>query len=325
MKSKAFSLIALLLAAIVTLAGCGILPLPEGTTGTTAATTTATTTAAPTVGNLPYDIPDYNGSPYYIMNNNQPSFTEEELTAALTSYEEFSPLDALERCGVVEASVGVDLMPTEDRGSIGMVKPSGWQTAKYDIVSGKYLYNRCHLIGFQLTGENANELNLITGTRYLNIDGMLPFENMIAAYVKDTENHVLFRVTPVFIGNELVARGLIMEAYSVEDDGDGICFCVFAYNVQPGIVIHYADGTSYLSSDPPPVTTAPATTAVPSVPTEPSGEEVKTYVVNTSTDKFHDPDCRYANSMKEENRDEITATRTDLIEAGYDPCGTCKP
>ena len=135
-------------------------------------------------------------------------------------------------------------MPTEERGSIGSVKPSGWQTVKYDFVDGKYLYNRCHLLGYQLTGENANEQNLITGTRYLNVDGMLPFENMVADYVKETDNHVMYRVTPVFDGAELVARGVLMEAYSVEDGGDGVEFCVYCYNVQPGVKIDYATGDS---------------------------------------------------------------------------------
>ena len=162
------------------------------------------------------------------------------------SYETYSPLDELGRCGVAQANIGLDLMPTEKRGSIGQVKPSGWQTVKYDIVDGKYLYNRCHLIGYQLSGENANRENLITGTRYMNVEGMLPFENMVADYVKETENHVLYRVTPVFEGSELVARGVQIEALSVEDNGDGICFNVFVFNVQPGIVIDYATGDSHL-------------------------------------------------------------------------------
>ena len=160
------------------------------------------------------------------------------------SYETYSPLDALGRCGVVMSCIGQDLMPTEERGSIGQVKPSGWQTVKYDFVNGKYLYNRCHLIGFQLTGENANTSNLITGTRYMNVEGMLPFENMVADYIKETNNHVLYRVTPVFQDNELVARGVLIEAKSVEDDGDGILFCVYVYNNQPGVEIDYLTGLS---------------------------------------------------------------------------------
>ena len=191
------------------------------------------------------EIPEFSGEPYVPVNGNVPLFVEEEYTTE--SYEYYSELDELGRCGVTMACIGIDIMPTEDRGSIGSVKPSGWQSVKYDIVDGKYLYNRCHLIGFQLAGENANKQNLITGTRYLNIEGMLPFENLVADYVKETENHVLFRVTPVFEGDNLVATGVLMEGYSVEDEGEGICFCVFAYNAQPGIVIDYATGDSHLA------------------------------------------------------------------------------
>ena len=189
------------------------------------------------------EIPAFDGeTAYVVINDNVPDFKESDLVNE--SYEEYAPLDALGRCGVAMACVGQDIMPTEDRGSIGQVKPSGWHTVKYDIVDGKYLYNRCHLIGYQLTGENANKQNLITGTRYLNIEGMLPFEDMIADYVKETGNHVIYRVTPVFDGDDLVASGVQMEAISVEDDGEGICFHVYAYNAQPGIVIDYATGES---------------------------------------------------------------------------------
>ena len=190
--------------------------------------------------------PTVYGQPYVVLNNNQPEFTDEDLTTE--SYEYFSPLDSLERCGYVMACVGYDLMPTEDRGSISHVKPSGWVQNQYDFVDGKSLYNRCHLIGFQLTGENANEENLITGTRYLNVEGMLPFENMVADYVKETGNHVLYRVTPIFDGDNLVARGVQMEAWSVEDNGEGICFNVYCYNNQPGIEIDYATGESKLAT-----------------------------------------------------------------------------
>ena len=192
------------------------------------------------------DLPPFDGVTAYIpINGNMPYFTQAEYTTE--SYEYYSDLDDLGRCGYTEACVGIDIMPTEDRGEIGSVKPSGWQSVKYDIVEGKYLYNRCHLIGFQLTGENANRRNLITGTRYLNIEGMLPFENMVADYVKETENHVLYRVTPLFDGDDLVAIGVLMEGWSVEDDGEGVCFCVFAYNSQPGIEIDYATGESSLA------------------------------------------------------------------------------
>ena len=185
-------------------------------------------------------LPPYSGEPYISVCGGDPDFSENEITSV--SYEYYSELDALGRCGVCIASVGQDIMPTEKRGSIGQVKPTGWHTVKYDFVDGKYLYNRCHLIGFQLTGENANRRNLITGTRYLNVEGMLPFENMVADYVKETGNHVMYRVTPIFVGDELLARGVHIEAESVEDGGDGIMFNVFCYNVQPGVVLDYATG-----------------------------------------------------------------------------------
>ena len=185
-------------------------------------------------------LPPYSGEPYISVCGGDPDFSEDEITSV--SFEYYSELDALGRCGVCIASVGQDIMPTEKRGSIGQVKPTGWHTVKYDFVDGKYLYNRCHLIGFQLTGENANKRNLITGTRYLNVEGMLPFENMVADFVKETGNHVMYRVTPIFVGDELLARGVHIEAESVEDGGDGIMFNVFCYNVQPGVVLDYATG-----------------------------------------------------------------------------------
>ena len=189
-------------------------------------------------------VPEYSGDPHVVINNNAPYFTEDDFIE--TSYEYYSELDDLGRCGEAIANIGQDLMPTEKRGSIGSVKPTGWHTIKYDIVDGKYLYNRCHLIGYQLTGENANTKNLITGTRYLNIEGMLPFENMIADYIKETNNHVLYRVTPIFEENNLVASGVLIEAQSVEDNGEGIMFNVYCYNVQPGVIINYLDGSSSL-------------------------------------------------------------------------------
>ena len=191
------------------------------------------------------DIPEYTGEPYIAVDGNEPDFSEEERTA--NAFESYSELDSLGRCGAAYACIGRDLMPAEERGSIGQVKPTGWQTVKYENVDGKYLYNRCHLIGYQLTGENANEKNLITGTRYMNVDGMLPFENMVADYVKETGNHVLYRVTPVFEEDDLLASGVQMEALSVEDEGADISYNVFVYNVQPGISIDYATGDSAVS------------------------------------------------------------------------------
>ena len=188
------------------------------------------------------EIPPFSDVAYVAVNDNVPFFMPEEITDE--SFEEYAELDELGRCGVTMACIGIDIMPTEDRGEIGSVKPSGWQSVKYDCVEGKYLYNRCHLIGFQLAGENANKRNLITGTRYLNIEGMLPFENLVADYVKETKNHVMYRVTPLFDGDDLVAHGVLMEGYSVEDAGEGVQFCVYAYNAQPGIIIDYQTGNS---------------------------------------------------------------------------------
>lgn len=258
----------------------------------------------------PSKLPAYSGKPYTIVSGNIPNFSSSELTTR--SYEKYAPLDGYGRCGVTIASIGRDIMPTEDRGSIGSVKPTGWHTVKYDNVDGKYLYNRCHLIGFQLTGENANTRNLITGTRYLNVDGMLPFENMVADYVKETGNHVAYRVTPIFVGNNLLASGVQMEAYSIEDEGDGICFNVYCYNVQPDIVINYVDGTSSYKKAEVPDTSKP--------------EPVKTkYVLNTSSKKFHYPTCHSAKTISAKNYAEINSTRDSLIADGYSPCGNCKP
>ena len=189
-------------------------------------------------------IPEFTDEPYVVLNNNEPEFNEEDFTKE--TFEIYSELDVLGRCGPAFANIGIETMPTEERGEIGQIKPSGWQTIKYDIIDGKYLYNRCHLIGYQLTGENDNEKNLITGTRYMNVEGMLPFENMVADYIETTENHVLYRVTPIFEGENLVASGVQMEAKSVEDNGEGICFNVYVYNSQPGIEINYTTGASKL-------------------------------------------------------------------------------
>ncbi len=253
-------------------------------------------------------VPAFDGeTAYVVINGNRPTFSPEELVTA--SYERYAPLDSLGRCGVAMACIGRDLMPTEERGSIGSVKPSGWQTVKYDIVDGKYLYNRCHLIGYQLSGENANRSNLITGTRYLNIEGMLPFENMVADYVKETGNHVLYRVTPVFEEDNLLASGVQMEGYSVEDGGEGICFHIYAYNAQPGIAIDYATGASNLGD---------------TLLTETSGQ-VATYILNINTKKFHLPTCGGAVDMKAENKQEVLQSRESLLAEGYAPCGICHP
>lgn len=277
----------------------------------------------------------YTGKAHVSVNGNTPYFTADELTS--TSFELYSDLDSLGRCGTVYASIGKDLMPTEERGSIGMVKPTGWHTVRYDdLVDGKYLYNRCHLIGFQLTGENANTSNLITGTRYLNIEGMLPFENMVADYVKETGNHVMYRVTPIFEGSNLLASGVLMEGYSVEDNGAGICYCVYAYNVQPGIEIDYATGESKLAESAQPEQTptvvVPAPTPTPDPEEQPSEEPENgnqssqaSYILNTNTKKFHYPSCSSVDDMKEKNKQEFFGSRDEAVAQGYSPCGRCKP
>ena len=288
------------------------------------------------------DVPAYSGEPYTAVNNNEPYFTSDNLTTE--AFENYSELDALGRCGVAYANVCLETMPTEKRGSISEVKPTGWHSVKYDNVDGKSLYNRCHLIGYQLTAENANQQNLITGTLYLNVYGILPFENMVADYVKETDNHVLYRVTPIFTGDNLVADGVLMEGYSVEDEGDGICFCVYAYNVQPGITIDYATGDSWLSSEKGNSdSSSGGNSAVSQSAADKSGtqqaavqtESVKEtsapvstgteYILNTNTKKFHYPSCSSVKQMKASNKKEYTGSRDDLIAQGYDPCKKCNP
>jgi len=268
-------------------------------------------------------ISDYSDSPYVTVNDNQPYFSDADLTTA--SFESYSELDSLDRCGVAYACVSTDTMPTEERGSIGQIKPSGWHTVKYDCVDGKYLYNRCHLIGYQLSAENGNEKNLITGTRYLNVEGMLPFENMVADYIKETNNHVLYRVTPVFEGNNLVASGVLMEAESVKDKGEGICFCVFCYNVQPGVAINYTTGDSALSEGSTADTTATGTLETASEASTARESIEQTYILNTNTHKFHDPSCSCVDDIKDSNKETYTGSRDNLIAQGYEPCGQCKP
>ena len=283
------------------------------------------------------EIPAYSGTPYTEVNGNQPYFTEEELTTQ--SFETYSELDSLGRCGVAYANVGQDLMPTEPRGEIGAVKPTGWHLVKYDNVDGKYLYNRCHLIAYMLAAENANPQNLITGTRYLNVQGMLPFETKVCDYVKNTGNHVLYRVTPIFDGDNLLADGVLMEAYSVEDAGEGISFCVFAYNVQPGIGIDYATGDNWAESsgtyqsteasvaEKTPAPQPETDTAVQITPelSAPQETQQTTYVLNTNTMKFHYPTCSSVDDMKEKNKQIYTGSRDEVINMGYVPCKRCNP
>lgn len=252
-------------------------------------------------------IPKYSGEPVVVINDNEPEFSKDYKAEA---FEQYAYLDKYGRCVDAFACVCKETMPTEKRGQISSVKPSGWQHVEYDFVDGKSLYNRCHLIGYQLTAENANERNLITGTRYMNTEGMLPFENMVADYVKETNNHVLYKVTPVFKGKELVARGVQMQAYSIEDKGDGICFNVYCYNVQPGVNINYKDGTSSLSG---------------SKKTTTAAETKQSYVLNTKSKKFHSPECSGIADITPANRQTYKGTRSELTNKGYSPCGKCNP
>ena len=265
------------------------------------------------------DVPAYSGEPYVEVNDNQPEFTEEELTTV--SYEDYSELDELGRCQSAEACIGQDLMPTETRESISSVKPTGWKNKSYDTVDGGYVYNRCHLIGFQLTGENANEENLITGTRYMNVEGMLPFEDEVAAYIKETDNHVMYRVTPVFEGDDLVASGVQMQAESVEDDGVGISFNVYVYNVQPYVVIDYKTGENWEGDE----IAEPEGKWADGTEAEPSDTKEQMYILNKNTKKFHKPECSGAKKIKVKNKGEYTGSRQTLIDEGYEPCGNCNP
>lgn len=292
-------------------------------------------------------IPAYSGEPYVEVNGNVPYFSEEELTQE--PFETYSELDYLGRCGAAYANVCLDLMPTEERGAIGQVKPSGWHLVKYDIVDGNYLYNRCHLIGYQLAGENANEKNLITGTRYLNVTGMLPFENMVSDYVEETGNHVLYRVTPEFEGANLLASGVRIEAKSVEDNGDGILFHVFVYNVQPGVTINYASGESMLGGavyagtgggggtsagaaaqgqkDEEDAELSAWTEAETQAETDGQETDVSAadYILNTNSKKFHYPSCSSVEDIKEKNKKAFHGSREDVISMGYSPCKRCSP
>ncbi|MDE7311308.1 MAG: DNA/RNA non-specific endonuclease [Eubacterium sp.] len=245
--------------------------------------------------------------PYMIVDENVPGFTEDEITTE--SFEHYSELDALGRCGVATACVGTDLMPTQKRGNISRVKPTGWHSIQYDFIDGKSLYNRCHLIAHQLAGEDANEKNLITGTRYMNVSGMLPFEEEVGDYVRETGNHVMYRVTPVFEGDNLVADGVQMEALSVEDGGEGVSYNVYVFNAQPGIRIDYATGESEAIQTDDMVDPA----------------EASNYILNVNTKKFHLPSCSSAEKIQKENKENFTGDREQLVRNGYEPCGSCNP
>ncbi len=263
-------------------------------------------------------IPAYQGEPYVVLNKNQPNFDKKDKKIK-DDHESYSDLDSLGRCGTAYATICQKIMPTEERGAIGMIRPSGWHTVKYnDRIDENYLYNRCHLIGYQLAGENANEKNLITGTRYLNVVGMLPFENQVADYVQETNNHVLYRVSPIFKGDNLLASGVQMEAWSIEDKGQGVCFNVYCYNVQPGIIIDYADGDSYADPD------YVAEEAAARLNENQDKNSKKTeYILNKNTHKIHLPTCSSVNDMKDKNKDYYSGAMEDLIENGYSPCQRC--
>lgn len=269
-------------------------------------------------------IPFCTGTDVIQINDNTPSFGA--IAEDTTDFVKFSEHDSLGRCGVAEGYIGPDILPIEERGSIGMIKPSGWQTVKYSFIDGKYLYNRCHLIAYELCGVNDDARNLITGTRHLNLDGMLNIENQVCWYVRNSGNHVRYRVTPWYEGDNLVAAGVQIEARSVEDGGVGICLNVFCFNVQPGVVIDYSTGESYAerTSDDWPNGEISRSVIKP----EPDAfipSNGVTYVLNTNTYRFHLPDCQSVQDMTEKNRKEFFGTREELIEDGYIPCGRCNP
>lgn len=261
-------------------------------------------------------IPAYDGKAYVAVNNNEPFFTDSDMTT--TAFENYSDLDSLGRCGVAYANICKDIMPTEERGKIGMIKPSGWHTVKYDVIKDRYLYNRCHLIGYQLAGENANPKNLITGTRYLNVEGMLPFENLVADYVNNTGNHVLYRVTPMFSGSNLVANGVLIEAKSVEDNGGGILFNVYCYNVQPGVGINYENGDSWLDGTTGSASSGSDTSATENSDADSSNSETMVHITATGK-KYHRAGCR---TLK---KSDTEVTLDEAKSMGLSPCGICNP
>lgn len=261
-------------------------------------------------------IPAYDGKAYVAVNNNEPFFSDSDMTT--TAFENYSDLDSLGRCGVAYANICKDIMPTEERGKIGMIKPSGWHTVKYDVIKDRYLYNRCHLIGYQLAGENANPKNLITGTRYLNVEGMLPFENLVADYVNNTGNHVLYRVTPMFSGSNLVANGVLIEAKSVEDNGGGILFNVYCYNVQPGVGINYENGDSWLDGTTGSASSDSDSSAAENSAADSSNSETMVHITATGK-KYHRAGCR---TLK---KSDTEVTLDEAKSMGLSPCGICNP
>lgn len=309
-KVKILSILLCLILLVSVFAGCGesVNNILDGTTQSE----NDTTVIQPIQNEeIKFLASEFSGEPFVVVNNNIPYFTDSEKKNTEV-FEKYSELDNLGRCGVAYANVCKKLMPTEDRESLSSVTPSGWKNKQYDFVDGGWLYNRAHIIGFQLAGEQANKLNLITGTRYFNVDGMLTFENMVADHVKETNNHVLYRVTPIYNGNNLVAEGVLMEGWSVEDGGEGICFNVFCYNVQPGVEINYKTGDSWLSSEKIPENNE-------------QNNKKETYILNTNSKKFHKENCNNAKDISEKNKKVYNGTKDELIDDGYSSCGSCKP
>lgn len=247
------------------------------------------------------DIPAYTNSPYVVINENVPDF---DLSKKQDSYQIYSDLDDLGRTLDAEACLSKDMMPTEERNSISSIHPSGWHSIQDDSIPGGSLYNRCHLIAYQLTGVN-DERNLITGTRYLNVEGMLPFEEMVADYIRETDNHVLYRVTPYYEGDNLVASGVFMEAYSLEDKGDGICFHVYCYNVMPSVEIDYKTGDSFIENS------------------NLDTQIQKDYILNIKSKKIHLPECNGVQTMSDKNKKEVHASIDELQQEGYSICSNC--
>lgn len=326
-KNRIFALLLAVLMMLSVLTGCGNNTTDPTNSGNVPTTNNPIVTTPSTddnqnneTGEVELHHKNYEGSPFVAVNDNVPYFTDEEKENAKTNvFEIYSELDNLGRCGVAFANICRELMPTEDRESLSSVTPSGWKNKQYDsdLVDGGWIYNRAHIIGFQLAGEQANNKNLITGTRYFNVDGMLTFENMIADHIKESGGHVLYRVTPIYDGNNLVAEGVLMEAWSVEDNGESICFNVFCFNVQPGITINYATGDNWLDSEAPNFSE--------NENGENTNEEIKHYILNTNSKKFHKTDCQYAQDISEKNKQEYEGTREDIVGQGYAPCGSCKP
>lgn len=344
-----------LAAGITMLSAVGCTTNDSGNTDTTSASVTVAETSAAAdsadneiqpISNEPFDlnnVPEYSDTPFVEVNDNKPYFTKELIKQAAnaastdtflfeTDNEEYQPLDDLGRCQAATGLLSKDTMPPdgEEREGIGMIKPAGWHTIKYpDVISDLYLYNRCHLIGWQLGSENANEKNLTTGTRYLNTEGMLPFENKTADYIKSTGNHVLYRVTPVFVDDELICRGVLIEARSIEDTD--LEFCIYCYNVQPYIKINYLTGDSEQIDTPTDNDSASVVNNGEELPKDNlsdemlKGESTTKYILNTSSKKIHMPNCSAVDVMSEDNKEYTDKSIDELENEGYEPCKLCNP